>query len=78
MDLDTAEKYGEAITMFKKALEINPNDADIHFNIGETYKNWEKYENAIASYDRAIQLKCDYSNAFNSKGLNLKNLLMSK
>ncbi len=49
--LDTAEKYGETITIFNKALKINPNDPDIHFNIGESYKNWKKYEEAIASYD---------------------------
>ncbi len=43
--------YGEAITMFNKVLKINPNDPDIHFNIGESYNNWKKYEEAIASYD---------------------------
>jgi len=43
-------KYDEAIKMFNKALKINPNDPDIHFNIGESYKNWKKYEEAIASF----------------------------
>jgi len=62
--------------MFNRALEINPDDADIHYNVGESFRKWEKYRKAIESYDRAIQLKCDYSNAFNSKGLNLKYLIM--
>ncbi len=45
------KRWSETVKPFNKALKINPNDPDIHFNIGESYKNWKKYEEAIASYD---------------------------
>jgi tetratricopeptide (TPR) repeat protein len=76
LSLDTDENYEEAIKMYNKALEINPNDPDIHLNIGESFRKWKKYRKAIASYERAIQLRCDYSDAFNSKGLNFKYLII--
>ena len=45
----TAKQSDEAIIEFKKAIEINPNDALAHFNLGATYVN-NKMESAGAYY----------------------------
>jgi tetratricopeptide (TPR) repeat protein len=49
-------KLREASEAFKKALELNPGDAGIHYQLGMTYENLGKTNLAIKHYKKTIQL----------------------
>jgi len=48
--------YEQAAREFRRALEINPNDADAHRMLGDTYDSSNQQEEAIAEAQKAIQL----------------------
>jgi len=57
-----------ALTSYKLALQLKPNNADIHFNIGIALVQNGDLDAAIDSYKRAIQLKPDNAVAHNNMG----------
>ncbi len=50
--------------LMKEALELKPNDPSLYFNIGVVSADQGKNDEAIAAYEKAIQLKPDYSDAW--------------
>ncbi|MBI1926223.1 tetratricopeptide repeat protein [Candidatus Poribacteria bacterium] len=44
------------LTLWKRAIEINPNNANAHNNLGNAYEAQGQYEQAIAAYQRAIDI----------------------
>jgi len=48
--------YSVALRCFEKALEINPNDDQSHYNIGLLYSNKGKTKEAISHYKQAIAI----------------------
>ena len=44
-----------AIQHYSKALEINPNVFEAHFNLGEVYKRIDKHNESMWSYSRAAE-----------------------
>jgi predicted O-linked N-acetylglucosamine transferase (SPINDLY family) len=68
------EKKGKILKSLaanQKAKEINPQDADVHNNLGNVFEKLEKFEEAQNSYGQAILLKQNYTEAY----YNLANLL---
>ena len=45
---------------FGKALALNPNYAEAHFNLGTAYFLTDHLEAAVAHYRRAVELDADY------------------
>jgi tetratricopeptide (TPR) repeat protein len=58
--------------MFKQKLEeavkINPSDPMLHYNIGVMKMEQKDNEGAIVSFNKAIELKPDYKDAYNNIG----------
>jgi tetratricopeptide (TPR) repeat protein len=48
--------YSVAIRCFEKAVELNPNDAKSHYNIGLLYSKKGKTKEAISHYKQAIAI----------------------
>lgn len=48
--------FKEAIDSYKKALELNPRDADICLNLGCAYASLGEQEEALTYYQKALQL----------------------
>jgi len=61
-----------AVSFFREALQINPKDEDLHYNLGIAYARQNMTEKAIEHYNEALRLFPDYVEAHN----NLGNLLM--
>lgn len=53
-------QHKNALFAFQKAVELMPDDAESHFNLGVTQKDTGHLEHAITSYRNAVRLKPDY------------------
>lgn len=52
--------YTSAILYFTKALKERPDNAMVHFFLGQSYFNLEKYNEAKTYFQNALQIKPDY------------------
>jgi superkiller protein 3 len=57
-----------AIAQFQRALEIKPDSAGIHYNLGVVLSQQGKTDEAIAQYRKAVELDADHAAAQNSLG----------
>lgn len=68
------EQYEEAIALFNRAIECEPNSYDAWYMKGNALFNLKRYEEAFASYDRAANLQPKSFVAWESRGLALERL----
>lgn len=61
------ELYDQAITDLKKAVYYDPQNRDALFNLGNAYRQSEDKENAIATYEKVIELFPDTESARRSQ-----------
>ncbi len=66
--------FPAAAEIFRLILIRAPAAAEIHNNRGAALQNLHRYEEALACYDRAIELKPGYANAYFNRGSVLKKL----
>jgi tetratricopeptide (TPR) repeat protein len=71
LKLKDFEGYSRVV---KQALEKNPNNADLVFNLGVISTNSDKLEVAITYYKRAMEIDPNYFNAY----INLSELIIRK
>src|SRR5262245_48818119 len=50
------QESAEARKLIEKALQLNPKNAEAHFNLGLLQRNAREQKNAVASFERAIEL----------------------
>ncbi|MFX1339469.1 MAG: tetratricopeptide repeat protein [Promethearchaeota archaeon] len=62
-------EYEKAVEIFKKILEIEPNNFKVFYNLGIAYSNLDQVENALKAYNTAITLKPDYKHCYYNIGL---------
>ena len=72
------DRIKEALIASQKCVELAPQDAEAHFNLGVLLKEQARLEEAEASYAQAIALKPDYAEAHTNLGNTLKELGRSK
>jgi tetratricopeptide (TPR) repeat protein len=53
-------KYDEAVSEFKKVLEINPGNAEAYYNIGLIKESSNQMGEAREMYSKALAVKPDY------------------
>ena len=70
MDLTYYElkQYEKAIEDYNKAIELNPNDAEVYTNRGNPYYKLKRYEKAIEDYSKAIKLNPNDAVAYYNRG----------
>jgi len=59
----------EAIELYTRAIEIDPNFAYAYNNRGIAYADMENYTQAIKDFTRAIEINPNYADAYNNRGL---------
>ena len=75
----TMGTLGSAESAFKKALDLDPNNALAHYNLGAVYDADTKYDAAIEEYRRALVLDPDLADARkNPQIVNYENMLAVK
>ena len=63
-----------ALPAFQRVVELMPDEADAHYNLGVALKSLGLLADAAASYRRALQIKPDYAEAHSNLGNVLKDL----
>jgi tetratricopeptide (TPR) repeat protein len=56
-------EYDHAIKIFSEALQINPHDPELYYNLGLAYEGAERLADAIIMYEKTLQLDQTFSNA---------------
>ena len=64
----------EALPALWRAVELMPEDAEAHNNLGNEQRHLEQLDDAVASYRRALTLKPDFAVAHNNMGNALHDL----
>ena len=64
------EMYDEANTEYKKAITLDPNDAESHYCLGINYAGAkEEYDEAIAEFKKALTINSNYAEAYTGLGM---------
>ncbi|MBV8278300.1 MAG: tetratricopeptide repeat protein [Verrucomicrobia bacterium] len=58
----------EAVAQYQRALEINPNDAEAHYNLGLVLFRNGQLDKAIAQYQKGLEINPNYVQAHNNLG----------
>jgi type IV pilus biogenesis/stability protein PilW len=58
-----------AFVEFQKAIQVEPNNKDIAYNLGITYLQLEDYENAKLYFLKAVTLDPKFADAYNNLGV---------
>lgn len=61
-----------ALASYQKALQLAPNDADVHYNLGLAYARLGAPTQAEEHYRKALELSPDYPEVHNNLGLLLQ------
>jgi Flp pilus assembly protein TadD len=67
-DLSEKHKFVEAVPAWKKAVDLNPEDARAHNNLGSALAETGKSDEAMAEYQRSLALNGQSSQAHNNLG----------
>jgi len=67
-------EYKKAIETYRKYLETNADDAEGHYNLGQTYANLHQYSDAIREYRQSIKLKDNDADVYYDLGTALMRL----
>jgi tetratricopeptide (TPR) repeat protein len=59
----------EAIAKFKKAISINPDFEDAHYNLGVNYCKKRMIDGAISEFKKAIEINPDHVGAYYNLGV---------
>jgi len=62
-------QYKDAKEIFKRIIQIDPNNYRAHYNLGIANFNLENIEQAKKCYEKAISIKPDYKHCFYNLGL---------
>lgn len=66
------ERFGEAISMYQKALEIQPDLAVAYYNMGNALKKLGRINEALASYLKAVDLEPNAAEPYYNMGNTFK------
>ncbi|MDQ8201961.1 tetratricopeptide repeat protein [Pelagicoccus sp. SDUM812003] len=61
--LQLQKQHAEAVGLFRKAVELNDHDAELHFQLGRSLRELEDVEGAVSEFKRALELNPDYREA---------------
>src|SRR5258708_37824023 len=62
-ELARHKSWDEAVAKYRKALELEPNDADIHYDLGLTLKYKGDARQAVEEFEATLRLKPKWADA---------------
>ena len=73
-DKAQAKDFYGAISDYNKAIEINPNYANVYYNRGISKYNLKDFNGAISDFNKAIELNPNLDVAYNNRGISKSDL----
>jgi tetratricopeptide (TPR) repeat protein len=73
-ELTQKGKYEEAIVAWKKALELNPDEASVHLNLGVTLARLGRPDEAVVEYRKALEINPDDAETHYRFGMSLADM----
>ena len=67
-------RMNDSLDLNRRVIELSPNDAEGHYNLGVSLKKLNQFEKAELSYKKAILLNPNFAEAYNNLGNVLKEL----
>ncbi len=61
-------KQAEAIDKLKKAIELEPDNAQLHFALGTAYEHLKEMDNAKAAYEKAVEVNPEHYDSYSNLG----------
>jgi tetratricopeptide (TPR) repeat protein len=62
-------KHEEALIWFDNAIDINPNSVSASYHKGELFFLREEYDDALKCYNKALEVKPRFAEAYNAKAI---------
>lgn len=56
--------WAQALDYFQQVLDVEPNDADIYYHMGDVYRFQGDYANALSAYQSAKQIDANFAPAY--------------
>jgi predicted Zn-dependent protease len=67
-------KAKEALVFAQQAIRGEPNEGRFHALVGDVYMKQQQYQNALASYNKAVELNSEFFYFYVQRGLNKQKL----
>ena len=61
--------FRKSLSYYNKALEVNPKNFLIYYNIGNVFAEWKNFSKALFYYNRAIDLNSTNPEIYNAIAL---------
>ena len=61
--------HNKGITLLVKAVSLQPNNPDVHYNLGNIFKDLRRWDDAIACYEKSLGLNPQSVEALNNLGI---------
>ena len=58
----------EAVAHYRRALEINPDNAGVHYNLAVVLAGRGEVDEAVAHYEKALEINPNYMEAHHNLG----------
>lgn len=69
MKLANQANYVLALGEFKHAVELHPDFAEAHLELGSTYRSLDRLDEAVEAYSEALRIRPDYVEAYTNLGI---------
>ena len=64
-----AQRFGEAVDAYQKALELDPKNVDVRVDMGTCYRGIGRSDRAIEEYRKGIKINPSHLNAHRNSGV---------
>ncbi len=71
---DERKQYDKAVEHCSRAVALDPNDATLHYNLGNAYMGLGRVEDAVASYRKALKMDANLPDTQYNLGIALARL----
>ena len=62
-------QLGKSLQAYQKALEINPDDAEIHSNLGVTLKEMGQLDKSLQAYQKSVCIQPEFAEGYYNMGV---------